>query len=121
LLTKQEGGLFVLTGASGALKPTPTLVAYGVTKVACHHLVESLAAPDSGMPKDSVTTAILPIMLDTPMNRRDMPTANFDDWTPLDVVAQQLVDWSKGNGRPKNGSLIQIKTQNKKTEFVPIN
>jgi len=117
----KPGGLLVLTGASSALKPTPTLIAYGVSKAATHHLVASIAAPDSGMPKDSSTVAILPIMLDTPMNRRDMPNANFDDWTPLDTVAQILLDWSAGNGRPKNGAMLQIKTQNKQTEFVAIN
>ena len=34
---------------------------------------------------------IAPIILDTATNRRDMPTANFDDWTPLPVLAGVLL------------------------------
>ncbi len=116
----KEGGLLVLTGAASALKPTPSLIAYGVSKAATHHLVTSMATPESGMPKDSAVVAILPVMLDTPMNRRDMPNANFDDWTPLDTLAQYLLEWSNGKDRPKNGAMIQVKTHSKKTEFIPV-
>jgi len=117
----KEGGLFVLTGAYSALQPTPSLIAYGISKAGTHHLVASLASPESGMPKDSSTVAILPVILDTPMNRKDMPNANFDDWTPLDSVGQLLLDWSSGNGKPKNGAMVKISTHNKKTEFITIN
>ena len=57
-------------------------------------------------------------MLDTPMNRKDMPNANFDDWTPLETVASTLVNWGNGKDRPSNGAMVQLKTQNKKTELV---
>ncbi len=49
-----------------------------------------------------------------------MPTANFDTWTPLDTVAEVLVNWSGGNGRPANGAMIILKTENKQTTFVPV-
>lgn len=60
-------------------------------------------------------------MLDTPMNRRDMPDANFDDWTPLEHVGQLLVEWATATTRPKNGAMVQLKTQAKKTDFVLLN
>jgi hypothetical protein len=41
----------VLTGASGALKPTPVNIAYGISKVGTHQLIASLARPDGGLPK----------------------------------------------------------------------
>ncbi len=116
----KEGGLLVLTGAAGALKPTPTLLAYGVSKAATHQLVASLACPDSGLPKGCSVVAILPIMLDTPQNRKDMPTANFDNWTPLETVAEVFLNWSSGKDRPANGAMIQLKTENKKTEFLSL-
>ena len=47
-----------------------------MAKAAIHHLVKSLAEPDkSGLPEATFTAAILPITLDTPMNRKWMPNA----------------------------------------------
>lgn len=73
------------------------------------------------MPENSSVVAMLPVVLDTPQNRKDMPDANFDNWTPLETVSELLVNWSEGKDRPSSGSLIQIKTENKKTHFIPIN
>lgn len=39
----KENGILVLTGAYSALNPTPAFLAYGVSKAATHHLIESLA------------------------------------------------------------------------------
>ena len=52
------------------------------------------------------------------MNRQAMPDANFDDWTPLETVAQTFVEWSTGKSRPHNGAFVTMKTQSKKTEFI---
>jgi len=116
----KPGGLLVLTGAQAALSPTPGMLAYGITKAATHHLVSSLAKDGSGMPPGSSVAAILPITLDTPQNRKDMPTADFNNWTPVETVADVLVNWVSGKDRPKNGSMIQIKTVKSKTEFIPV-
>ena len=52
------------------------MIGYGMAKAAIHHLVKSLAVPDkSGLPEATFTAAILPITLDTPMNRKWMPNA----------------------------------------------
>jgi len=116
----KESGLVVLTGAYGALQPTPAFLAYGVAKSGTHHLIQSLAQENSGMPKQACIVGLLPVMLDTAQNRKDMPSANFDDWTKLDELAEQLVHWSVGNGRPHNGEMIQVKTSNKKTTWTPV-
>jgi dihydropteridine reductase len=113
-----EGGLLVLTGADAALSPTPTMLAYGITKAATHHLIASLVPASSGLPKDTVVVGILPICLDTPTNRKSMPNANFDDWTPLPVVASLLYDWAVGTNRPHSGTLISIATKNRETRFT---
>eukprot|EP01091_Cochliopodium_minus_P020172 TRINITY_DN8727_c0_g1_i1.p1 TRINITY_DN8727_c0_g1~~TRINITY_DN8727_c0_g1_i1.p1 ORF type:complete len:235 (-),score=63.75 TRINITY_DN8727_c0_g1_i1:183-887(-) len=114
----REGGLLVLTGASAGLGPTPSMLGYGISKAATHHIIKSLSTNDSGMPKNSTVVGILPITLDTKPNRESMPKANFDNWTPLSFVSNLLVDWSSGDDRPGNGSLIKLKTENGKTELV---
>jgi len=116
----KEGGLLVLTGAYGALSPTPTFVAYGMSKAATHHLILSLAKEGSGMPANASVVGILPVMLDTVQNRKDMPSANFDDWTPLEVLTDAFIDWSSGKGRPANGSMMQVKTEKKVTTYTPV-
>lgn len=113
----KEGGLLTLTGAKAALEGTPGMIGYGMAKAAVHHLVKSLAAPKSGLPEKAVTVAILPVTLDTPMNRKFMPNADFSSWTSLAYVAELLHKWATGNDCPKSGSLIQLVTENDVTEL----
>lgn len=80
-------GLLVLTGAKAALEATPGMIGYGMAKAAVHHLTKSLAK-DGGLPEEAVAVAILPVTLDTPMNRKWMPNSDFTSWTPLETVAQ---------------------------------
>jgi dihydropteridine reductase len=118
--TLKPGGLLAFFGASGALQATPAFLAYGISKAGVHHLVKTLADDNSHLPKNTTTLALLPITLDTPQNRKDMPNANFDNWTPLETVAQILYDWSEGKNRPASGSMIQLKTENKQTKLIPV-
>lgn len=84
----KEGGLLALTGATPALQATPGMIGYGMAKAAVHQLVASLAADGSGLPSGALVLAILPVTLDTPMNRKWMPNADFSTWTPLTEVAR---------------------------------
>ncbi|OTF77011.1 hypothetical protein BLA29_005551, partial [Euroglyphus maynei] len=82
------------------------MIGYGMAKSAVHHLVSSLAQEKSGLPANSSVLAILPITLDTPMNRKFMPNANFNEWTPLTFVADLFIKWTTSpQERPKSGSL----------------
>lgn len=116
----KEGGLLSLTGAKAALESTPGMIGYGMAKAAVHHLTNSLGQKDGGLPDNSVAVAILPITLDTPMNRQWMPKADFSTWTPLDFVAELFLNWSTGKDRPTTGSLVQLVTKNFNTEVIPV-
>ncbi|XP_035214253.1 dihydropteridine reductase-like [Stegodyphus dumicola] len=113
----KQGGLLTLTGAKAALEGTPGMIGYGMAKAAVHHLVKSLASPNSGIPENAKTLAILPVTLDTPMNRKFMPKADFLSWTPLEFVAELLLNWATGKECPANGSLVQLITKNSVTEL----
>lgn len=84
----KAGGMLALTGANPALKGTPGMIGYGMSKAAVHQLTKSLAGKDSGMPENSLVVAILPITLDTPMNRKWMPKGDVSSWTSLEFVAE---------------------------------
>jgi len=92
------------------------MIGYGLAKAAVHHLVSSLSAEKSGLPQNSSVVAILPITLDTPMNRKFMSNADFSTWTSLDFVTELFFKWSSdGTTRPKSGSLVQLLTANHQT------
>ncbi|KAG8453539.1 hypothetical protein GDO86_000245 [Hymenochirus boettgeri] len=115
----KEGGLLTLPGAKAGLSATPGMIAYGMAKSAVHQLCQSLGGDKSGMPAHSAAVAILPVTLDTPANRASMPDADFSSWTPLDFIVQTFFDWTTGQNRPNSGSLIEVITEQGKTELIP--
>ncbi|CAH1720930.1 hypothetical protein AGLY_006438 [Aphis glycines] len=111
----KPGGILVLTGAKAALGPTPGMIGYGLAKAAIHHLTKSLADENGGLPTGAQALSILPVTLDTPMNRKWMPKADTSTWTPLEFVAELFSKWIKNEERPPNGSLVQLNTKENKT------
>jgi len=99
-----DGGLLVLTGSAPCLNPTPSMITYGLTKAAIHHLTYSLAAiaqhstsSSSSLPRllppNCTVAAILPITLNTEGNRAGMPNGDYGNWTPLEVVSNVGLNW----------------------------
>lgn len=84
----KPNGVLTLTGADAAVNGTPGMIGYGMAKAAVHQLTKSLAGDKSGLPENSLVVSILPVTLDTPMNRKWMPKADFSTWTPLEFVAE---------------------------------
>jgi len=118
---KPSGGLLVLPGADPARGATPGMIGYGLAKAAVHQLTKSLAdVPKSGLPEGTGVYAILPVTLDTPMNRKWMPKADTSTWTPLEWVADLMLKWSSSNqDRPNpNGSLVRLVTEKSETKLV---
>ncbi|KAG7190350.1 hypothetical protein KM043_006462 [Ampulex compressa] len=115
----KEGGFLSLTGAQAALAGTPGMIGYGMAKAAVHQLTKSLAAKDSGLPAKSLVACILPVTLDTPMNRKWMSKADTTTWTPLEFIANLFWTWAQNQERPTNGSLLQLITKDNKTEVIP--
>eukprot|EP00123_Amoebidium_parasiticum_P012289 comp21255_c0_seq1/m.28970 comp21255_c0_seq1/g.28970 ORF comp21255_c0_seq1/g.28970 comp21255_c0_seq1/m.28970 type:complete len:234 (-) comp21255_c0_seq1:397-1098(-) len=112
-----ENGLLVLTGSQPCLQGTPGMLGYGAAKAAVHQLTMGLGKEGSGLPAGATALAILPVTLDTPMNRKYMANADFSKWTPLETIAQQFQSWLEGT-RPPSGSLVQVFTADGKTDFI---
>ncbi|KAI8916336.1 hypothetical protein EDD86DRAFT_185720 [Gorgonomyces haynaldii] len=116
----KPGGLLVLTGASAATHGTPGMIGYGMAKASVHQLVKSCAGPNSGLPAGSKVCAILPITIDTPMNRKFMPDADFSTWTPMEAIAERLHDWTVGKESVESGETYRLVTEKGVTQFVPV-
>lgn len=110
-----KGGVVTLPGAEPALDGTPGMIGYGMAKAAIHQLTKSLGKTGSGLPEDATAVCILPITLDTPMNRKWMPDADQTTWTPLEYIASMFLGWLNNEDRPESGSLIKLVTSDSKT------
>ena len=90
----------------------------GMAKAAVHQLVKSCAGTNSGMPAGSKVCGILPVTIDTPMNRKYMGGGDTSSWTPMDHLSGEILEWANGK-EFKNGSLFQVLT-NQQTSFVSV-
>ena len=110
------GGMLTLTGAEVVREGgTSFMPAYGMSKAATHHLVQS--ASQGYLPENCTVNAVLPVTIDTPTNRTGMPDADFSSWTKPEDIAEEIESWVNGN-RPTNGALVSIHTQNGKSSFA---
>jgi len=114
----KDDGLLQMTGAAAALDGTAGMIGYGAAKAAVHQMVKSLATDKSGLPENASVLAILPITLDTVMNRKWMPKADFSTWTSLEYISELLHGWTtRPTERPPSGSLLKLTTSNGQTEI----
>jgi NAD(P)-dependent dehydrogenase (short-subunit alcohol dehydrogenase family) len=79
-----SGGRIVNIGAASALKAGAGVGAYTASKAGVMRFTEALA--EELKSRDITVNAVLPSILDTLPNRRDMPDAKFERW----VQPQQL-------------------------------
>ena len=78
-----DSGLLVLTGAEAALRPTPSMLAYGLSKVSTHFLLKSISVDPTFVKKNASAIAVLPCTIDTPTNRQFMPDLDHGTWTKV--------------------------------------
>ncbi|NRF70423.1 SDR family NAD(P)-dependent oxidoreductase [Aquincola sp. S2] len=107
-LAKAGGGRIVNVGAGAAAKAGLGMGAYAASKAGVLRLTEALA--EEVKDKGITVNAVLPSIIDTPANRRDMPQADFSRWVTAealaDVIAFLLSDAARaitGAGIPVNG------------------
>ncbi|CAB3979823.1 Dihydropteridine reductase [Paramuricea clavata] len=84
----KDNGLLLLPGAQPSLGGTSGMLGYGMAKAAVHQLIKGLGQKESGLPAGSIAVAILPMTLDTSINRKNMPNADFTSWTSLEYIAR---------------------------------
>ena len=105
-LKASTAGRIVNVGASGALKAAAGMGAYGASKSAVHRLTEALAEE---LKSTSVTVnAVLPSILDTPQNRKDMPDADPAQWVQPSDLAEVMLFLASPASRAITGALIPV-------------
>lgn len=84
------GGRIVMIGARPSLVANEAKknVAYALSKSLIFKLAEILNA--AGKEKNIVTSVIVPSIIDTPVNRKDMPDADFSKWVTPEQIADTI-------------------------------
>ena len=106
-LVESGTGRIVNVGAESALRGASGFGPYAAAKSAVHRLTESLA--DELKLKGVTVNAVLPSIIDTAANRRDMPQADFARWVkPADLAAVMLF-LASDEAKAVTGALIPVK------------
>ncbi len=99
-------GRIVNVGANAALKSAAGMGAYAASKAGVHRLTESLAEE---LKDTSVTVnAVLPSILDTAQNRKDMPDADPTKWVAPSDLAHVMLFLAAPGSRAITGALIPV-------------
>jgi NAD(P)-dependent dehydrogenase (short-subunit alcohol dehydrogenase family) len=99
-------GAIVNIGANAAARAGAGMGAYAAAKSGVARLTESLAEElaASGVR----VNAILPSIIDTPANRRDMPKADYRTWVTPEAIAKVVVFLLSDQASAITGALIPV-------------
>jgi NAD(P)-dependent dehydrogenase (short-subunit alcohol dehydrogenase family) len=105
-LRRAKAGRIVNIGATAALKAATGMGAYAAAKSAVHRLTESLAEE---LKAEGITVnAVLPSIIDTPANRKDMPDADRSKWVAPAELAAVILFLASDAASALTGALIPV-------------
>jgi NAD(P)-dependent dehydrogenase (short-subunit alcohol dehydrogenase family) len=105
-LRRAKAGRIVNIGAAAALKAGAGMGAYAAAKSAVHRLTESLA--DELKAEGITVNAVLPSIIDTPANRKDMPDADRSKWVAPAELASVILFLASDAASALTGALIPV-------------
>lgn len=108
MLKQSSGGRIILVGARPALNSADgkNLLAYALSKSLLFKLADFLNA--EGKSGNVVTSVVVPSIIDTPVNRQAMPSANFSDWVKPEDIAQVMAFITSATGNALRDSVFKI-------------
>ncbi len=99
-------GRIVNVGSAAALKAGAGMGAYGAAKAGVHALTQALAEE---LKATRVTVnAVLPSIIDTPANRRNMPGADPATWVAPADLAAVILFLASPESRAMTGALVPV-------------
>ena len=105
LINRRKGSI-VNIGATSALKGAPKLCSYICAKNAVMRITETLAEELEG--SDIRVNAISPSIIDTPINRLEMPNADPSSWTKPEEIAEVISFLCSESSSCISGAIIPV-------------
>jgi len=99
-------GRIVNIGAGAAAKASAGMGAYAASKAGVARLTEALS--EELKAKGITVNAVLPSIIDTPANRKDMPKADFSKWVKPEAIADLIAFLLSDEASAITGALIPI-------------
>lgn len=106
MLDQGVAGKVVIILSRAAIKGSAKSSAYNATKAAAQSIMESLSLEvrDKGIN----VNGIMPSIIDTPPNRKDMPNADFSKWVTVDDIANTIYFLSSDAARTLHGVSLEV-------------
>ncbi|MFM0016691.1 SDR family NAD(P)-dependent oxidoreductase [Paraburkholderia sediminicola] len=105
-LQQSRDGRIVNVGAGAALTTGVGMGAYAASKAGVARFTEALSEELAGSPV--TVNALLPSIIDTPQNRKDMPDADFSRWVKPDGIGKVIRLLLSSDARAITGALIPV-------------
>src|SRR5262245_66630897 len=104
----RAGGRSVNVAARQALEPRigAKMSAYTAAKAGVAALSAALGEELAG--EGILVNAVAPSIMDTPVNRRDMPKANFDAWPQVEEVAGTVLFLASPENKVTRGGVVPV-------------
>ncbi|HEV8606291.1 MAG TPA: SDR family NAD(P)-dependent oxidoreductase [Tepidisphaeraceae bacterium] len=105
-MLKAGRGSIINIASKAALDHSPTLAAYSASKAAALALIDSLAADLKGAGVRA--NSVLPSIIDTEINRKMMPKADFSKWPKPEEIARVILFLCSDDAKLINGAAIPV-------------
>ena len=105
-MLKQKRGSIVNVAAKAAFDHASGAAAYAASKAAALAMIDSLAADTKGT--GVRVNSILPSIIDTAANRRDMPNSNFATWPKPEDIARVILFLCSDEAKVIHGAAIPV-------------
>lgn len=106
VMRKQKKGSVVNVAAKAALQGAVAMAPYVISKSAVIRLTECLA--EENRQEGINVNCILPSIIDTPDNRRNMPDADFSSWVTPEAITDVILFLVSEASRAVNGASIPV-------------
>jgi len=107
MMKQGNGRIFLIGSRPGSdMKNSKGMVAYGLGKSLIFGLAELMNEEAKGT--NVVTSVVVPSTIDTPQNRKSMPTADFSKWVTPEAIADVIYFYCSNEGAVLREPVIKV-------------